>query len=223
MSGKETDFSQELVSAFRNSFPIENLRPLLVSDDPAILSLGSYIIYELGPKARCLIDDIVPHLGNSDPQIRGTAIIVLKECATKFDAFALGKVIKLLDDPDPFVQRIAMFFVQSCERAMLDVGVLKTAEMYPGTIFEELPNYLGKTIFRLRRARPVSVEILRELLSDESPVANRFGVGLATRPRLVVDESFIALAAQVDDKECRNVLKWSRERPCLPYAEAMKL
>ncbi|MCP5087959.1 MAG: hypothetical protein GY952_14290 [Rhodobacteraceae bacterium] len=223
MSGKDSDFCQELCSAFWNGFPMENLRPLLVSTDPEILSLGSYIIYELGAKARCLLDDIVPHLDNEDAEIRANAIIALGECATKFDKSAIGKIIEMLDDPDSFVQRIAMRFVQSCDRGMLNVGIFQAAKMNPGTVFEELPGYLGETFFHIYQPVPISAEILENLLSHESPVAKRFGVGLATRPRLIVDESFIDLAAQIEEEECCNIVAWARERPCLIYAETMKL
>jgi len=224
MSGEDTDFSQELWAAFANGFPIDNLKPLLTSTDQKILGLGAYLIYELGAKARPLLDDIVPLLKNSDPQIRGSAIIAIEECATKFDTHALGKVMESLNDPDPFVQRITMRFIQSCERNVLEVGIRKAAEMNPGTIFEELPGYLSKTVFCFRRLVPVSAEILESLLTHEDPVANRFGVGLATRPRLIVDVNFVTLASQLEDKECRNLVNWAMERPCrLTYAESMKL
>ena len=91
MTGKETEFSEELCSAFWNGFPNENLRPMLVSNNPEILSLAAYLIYELGAKVRCLLDDIIPLLGNEDPQIRASAVIALGECATKFDTIALGR------------------------------------------------------------------------------------------------------------------------------------
>jgi hypothetical protein len=223
MSGKDSDFSQELWSAFENGFPIENLRPLLVSDDQKVLGLGTYLIYELGEKVRCLLEDIVPLLGNENPQIRGDAVIALGECATKFDTLALGKIIELLADTDPFVQRIVMRFIQSCERNMLNVGVFKAAEMNPNTTFSELPKYLTETIFHLRSDAPVSAQTLEKLLSHSNPIAIRFGVGLATRPRQIVDETFIDMAIHIEDEECRNVLKWSQERPCLTYAENMKL
>ena len=219
MSGKGSDFSQELCSAFWKGFPIENLRPLILAKDPDILSLGAYLIYELGAKVRPLIDDIIPLLDNSEPEIRANAIIALEECATKFDNFALGKIIELLGDPDSFVQRIAMRFVQSCERSLLQAGVLNAARRNPDTIFDMIPIAL----FRRGRSVPVSADTLRMLLSHSHPVAQRFGVGLATRPRQIVDEGFIDLAEQIEDRECRNLVRWARERPCLTYFETLRL
>lgn len=223
MAGEKTDFSQELWAAFRSGFPIENLRPFLVSGNQEVVSLGSYLIYELGATARCLLDDIVPLLKNDDPQVRGSTIVALGECATKFDFLALGKVIEMLNDHEPFVQRITMRFIQSCERSMLNVGVVEAAKMNPSTVFSDFPSYLGNSALGLGRVIPISAENLRKLLSHTDLVANRFGVALATRPRMIVDEAFISLATKVDDEECQNIVKWSRERPCLTYAEIMKL
>jgi len=210
LSGKNTDFHQELLSAFYSGFPMENLRPLLVSGDPEILGLGSYLIYELGPRARSLLDVIVPLLNNESPRVRADAIIALQECATRFDTQALGRIIELLNDIDPFVQRIAMRFVQACEHGMLLSGVITAADSNPGTIFAELPGYLIQKVFYSYISVPVSADTLERLLSHADPDAVRFGVGLATRPREFVDETFIDMAAHIEDEECRNVLESAR-------------
>lgn len=223
LAGTDQDFSQELLAAFQNRFPIDYLRLLLRSEKPETLGLGSYLIYELGAKARGLLEDIVPLLSNRDPQIRGDAINALKDCMTKFDALALGKVLEKLADPDPFVQRTAMRFVQSCEQSLLVTGVFRAAEMNPGTVFEELPGFITKTTFSLRRSVPVTSHTLVRLLRHQSPVARRFGAALATRPRFIVDETYLDLASDMDEKECRNLVAWARERPCLSHAETRKL
>lgn len=224
LAGTKTDYSQELWSAFRNGFPIENLRPLLVSKNPEVTDLGAYLIYELGADVRCLLTDIVPLLDNADPQIRGSAVIALQECATKFDTTALGKVIELLDDPDPFVHRIVMRFIQYCEVGMLIAGVNEAAVTQKGTIFEQFPRIIGS--FFSRRANQSSTglaDVIDRLLRHENPVANRLGVGLATRPRLVADENLIDLAECVAEEECRNIVKWARKRAPKVYAITMRL
>lgn len=224
MTGKVTEFSQELCLAFWNGFPIENLRPMLVSSNPEILSLAAYLIYELGAKVRCLLDDIVPLLDHEDPQIRTSAVIALGKCATKFDTIALGKVIELLDDPDPFVHRIVMRFIQYCEVGMLIAGINEAAATKKGTVFEQFPRVISS--FFSRRANRSSSglpNILKWLLSHENPIANRLGVGLATRPRLIADENLIDLAERVEEEECRNVVKWARKGAYLVYAETLRL
>ncbi len=52
MSGKDSGFAPDLWRAVRNGVPIENLRPLLVSNNQEIVALGSYLIYELDVQAR---------------------------------------------------------------------------------------------------------------------------------------------------------------------------
>ncbi|WP_233270509.1 hypothetical protein [Chachezhania sediminis] len=207
VSGSEDDYSQELNSAFHNGFPIEHLKPLLTSKNIEIQGLGSHLAYELGPKVRPLLEEIVPLLESERPQIRSDAIIILLDCATRFDAEPLGKVFCLLDDPDPFVQRGAMRFVQHCERAELNVGINAAARLCPGTVFEDFPRFLGKDFYNYR---PISRAILRQLLLHESVVAKRLAVGLASRPRQVVDKTFLDLVSEATEEECQNVLLWAR-------------
>jgi hypothetical protein len=220
MAGDERCFGQELYGAFRKGFPIENLRPMLRSSDPEILGFGSYLVYELGARARGVIDDIVPLLESEYPQVRSDAMIALMGCATRFEGTALGKIICLLDDPDPFVQRGAMRFVQNCEDSQLAAGVFHASRHNPGTVFEDLPPFLG---MKWPGHGNISVKGMAKLLSHESPVAKRFGVGLAARPRMVVDDSLLEIAYKYDDEECRCVLDNARSRPTPVGAVVMRL
>jgi len=89
---------------------------------------------------------------------------------------------------------------------MLISGVVSAGNSNPGTIFAELPDHLIQTVFRWHKQVPVSADNLEILLSHDNPVAVRLGVGLATRPRQIVDETFIEMATHIKDEECRNVL-----------------
>lgn len=220
LSGDERCFGQELYGAFRRGFPIENLRPLLRSSEPETLGLGSYLVYELGGRARGVIDDIVPLLESEYPQVRSNAIIALMGCATRFEGTALGNVISLLDDPEPFVQRGAMRFVQNCEDSQLHAGVFHAARLNPGTVFEDFPSFLG---MKWPDHGNISAKSMAKLLSHESPIVKRFGVGLAARPRKVVDEGLLEIAYQYDDEECRLVLDSARSRPTPVGAVVMRL
>jgi len=222
LSGSEQDFSQELWKAFLNGFPMDNLQKLLRSEEAEVLNLGVYLVYELGARARCLIDDIVPILNNDDAQNRGSVIIALQECVTKFDEVVLGKLVEGLADYDPFVQRMAMGFVQSCDRGLLDIGVHKAANDNPNSVFSEFPECLVKRIFRMYRVMPISKEVLVKLASHENPIANRFGAGLAARPRMIVDEGFLDLI-NPDDEECRSLAASARQQMSSTYAEVMRL
>ena len=211
LTGEEYEFSQELCEAFWNGFPVENLRPLLASPSLRVQALGSYLVYELGGKARPLLDDIVSNLEHSDAQIRADAINCLADCVTKFDTDLAGRLVLMLADEDPFVQRIAMKFVQYCDRSVLNAGVLNAAKTASDTVFKEFPRCIGERPIGAWSALPVCVNSLARLTHHESPIARRFGVALAARPRLIVDETFLDIAAVVADDGCDVFIEAARQ------------
>ena len=134
------------------------------------------------------------------------------------------KVIELLDDPDPFVHRIVMRFIQYVEVDMLIAGINEAAVTKKGTVFEQFPRVISNFFSRRANQSPSGLpNLLEGLLSHENPITNRLGVGLATRPRLIADENLIDLAERVEEEECRNVVKWARKSAYLVYAKTLRL
>jgi len=201
-------FTQELYSAFYNGFPIENLRPLLASTNKETQSLGVYLVYELGERLYPLVAEITDLLENESPSFRFDAIIALTECTTKDDAAALGQVIFCFDDHDTFVHRGVIQFVQKAKQWQLRLGVNEAARLRPDGVFGELP----KILFATTRSGCVPwVDKIKTFLNHSDPIARRFGVALALRPRSIVDWNLLDLAEVVDEEECQNKIKWARE------------
>ncbi|MGL4491078.1 MAG: hypothetical protein ACRCU5_16685 [Rhizobiaceae bacterium] len=197
-SNGEAGFSQELYSAFRSGYPIENLRPLLTSTVPRIVSLGSYLVYELGGRAIELVHEIEVLLDNENPQVRSDAMIALEDCAVKIEnAPVLGKIMLLLDDPDGFVQGQAMAFTSRCRYWQLQFGLAEAKKMRPDSVFAKLHKLSYSDLDQ---------QLIKTLMDHPDPVARRFGVGLALRPRRVIDFGLVEIAQEWDDFEARKLI-----------------
>lgn len=208
-------YGADLYSAFCSGFPIENLRPLLTSPLPRTRSLGCYLAYELGWPVHPFVPELTDLLNDPHPQNRSDTMIALRACTTRDDGEALGHVLLRLGDEDPFVQRGAMRFVQLCQRWQLRLALKNAANADPPSIFGELQH--------VAQWRPITKDLIECLLAHPDKIAKRLGVGLAARPRLIVDETFLDIAANYDDAECANIVKWARERPLPIYAELRRL
>jgi hypothetical protein len=203
--GYKGEFSQELYSAFCSGYPIENLQPLLTSNSINAVRTGAYLVYELGGLARPLVREIEALLDNPEPQIKSDAIIALRDCATtKANASALGKIILLLGDADSFVQRGVMAFVHACRLSQLELGTAEANKISPDSVFGVLAEAIK---------RPVSRDTIKALIEHPEPIAKRFGVGLAARPRDVVDLDFLKIAESWNDAEALEFLGFVWKHP----------
>ncbi len=143
-SGDDTGVdSQELYGAFRNGLSIENLRPLLISEYPTARAYGAYQIYELEWLCHSLVPEITKLLSDSNPQIRSDVVKSLRNCTTPNDANALGRLLLLLSDPEPFVQRAAIDFLKYSQRWQLNVAINAAVDVATDEIYEEFPRILG--------------------------------------------------------------------------------
>ena len=202
-------FTQELLSAFYKGFPIENLRTLLASENKETKSLAVYLVYELGDRLHPLISEITELLEHESPSYRFDAIIALTECTTKNDAAALGQIVLRFDDCDTFVHRGVMQFVQVAKGWQLRLGVQESARQKPEGVFADLPKILFSTT---PSGRVPLAEKIKAFLGHSEPVARRFGVALALRPRFILDWNLLDLAELIDEEECQHMIQWARER-----------
>ena len=190
--------SNNLLSAFHQGHPIEKLRPLLQSQSEPVLSTAAFLATELGWVVHPFVAEIVNLLDQPGAGIRFDAIQTLSRCTTPDDGWALGRVLQLLDDPDDFVRGGAMWFIRVSSRWQLKAALDNVARQRPDTVFSELRNmYFGC-------ARQISADTIGAFIKHPHPVARRIGVGLAARPRLIVDETLLSIAEASEDEEIRD-------------------
>ncbi len=210
-------YSKELYGAFLNGFPLENLRRLLLCDNYEAVTTGAYLVYELGWLVHPLVREIEGLLDHEDSQVRFDAIYALGECTTPSDGNALGRVLLLLDDPTPFVQRGVIMFIRSSDYWQLSIAVRVAAKMRPGTAFATV------IATSIRGGRIFDSAKLKVLVSHKDPVVRRFAAGMATRPRLIVDEDFLDIAAACNDEEGIHAIDWARQKALPTYATQARL
>lgn len=209
VSGDDTGVdSQELWAAFTRDLAIEKLRPLLTSEHKLTRSYGAYLAYELGWQCYPLIGELTTLLTDPCPQNRSDAAVALTGCTTFKDGHALGRILLLLEDPDPFVQRAGMDFIKSCERRRLNVAINEAATIASDEIFKEFPRILGRPFTNYAKITKARV---RHLVEHPHPVAQRFGAGLAVRPRLVIDDGLIELAGSSNDPGAKRVVEHAKK------------
>ncbi|MCI5075540.1 hypothetical protein [Oricola sp.] len=212
--GGDYDLLWSLIGAVRNGFPVENLRPLLVSENPRITATAAYLAYELGSDMRPVLDDLVPLADHPGAQWRSDIIIAMTDCVGPDNLDALSRIMLAFDDPEPFVHRAAMNFVIGAESLTLVHAVGEAAARFPGSPFETiLSMLLGKRTRLDTRSLRMTDARLKQFIDHDEPVVRRFGVGLAARPTYVVDIGRLEIARGCRDEEGLRVIDFTMHRP----------
>jgi hypothetical protein len=192
----------ELCGAFQKGFPIENLRRLLVSEDDRVSSGAAFLANELGKMMRPFIDELVALASHTDAQARSDVLYALSHCAGPADLDALSRIMLAFDDPEPFVHRSAMMFVIMADDRSLASAITEAARRFPGSPFERILSILLGRRDRLYLPwEQIDAAKLSEFINCEEAVVRRFGVGLAARPKPVVDVGFLEIARVCGDTE----------------------
>lgn len=206
------EVANELLSAFWNGYPLENLRRLLV---PATIGSAAFIAAELGQKIRPLLKEVAALTAHESVRVRMDAIIAISHCATWEDGWAVAKIVAALGDSHERVRWMASSAVRYIESSPLTAGLKYLHSKDPDSVLGSL-NRAFVTIERHRKSAGAALE---QLLRHDDPIARRFGAAVAVRPRLFIDPAFVALAASVGDEEILKVVREATELPLPPWAD----
>ncbi|MER8404124.1 hypothetical protein [Mesorhizobium sp. M1307] len=198
----EGNLANDLLSEFKKGFPIENLRPLLVSSNIHTQSVAAFITVEIGFRRRfklnCVVAEIADLLDSKASRTRFDVIEALGDCTTPADGAILGRVMLRLDDEHAGVRWKVVQFICFAERWQLQLAVENAAALRPDSAFTTLVNAYGHYIMP-------SAKDLPRLLANPDAVLRRFAAAVAIRPREVIVERFVAMAEQSDDAEIRQI------------------
>lgn len=208
IAGDDSDFTDLLQQELQNGAPVQEIGRLIRSENENAKGLGAYIAYEM-IDPRPIYKDVATLLDHPIAQLRADAINTLVDCLTEYEAEILGKILLLLDDPNPFIHRQVICFIQLISRRTLNVAVNAAADAKPNSDFELLPKFVGKPKTNFKKITKLTI---RKLVEHPNPILQRFGVALAVRPREIVDREFLEVANIVGQAECQNALKWTGER-----------
>jgi hypothetical protein len=107
-SAERARLANDLLREYRRGYPVENLRPLLRSQQENQVSTGVWIASELGTRGKPLLDDVVPLLKHPAKKVRFCAL----DCVLVWSGPANGRdfasAVALIDDPERAVRWKAM-------------------------------------------------------------------------------------------------------------------
>lgn len=202
------ELGNALLSEFKKGFPIENLRPLLVSSNVHTQATAAFITAEMGFrlsfKLNCVVAEVTDLLDSKNSRTRFDAIEALGNCTTPADGTLLGRIMLRLDDEHAGVRWKVAQFICFAQRWQLRLAVENAAALRPGSAFEILASAHGQYLM------PTAKKV-RWLLDHPDALVRRFGAAVAVRPREVVDERFVALAEHSGDAEVREIAASCRQ------------
>lgn len=114
--------SNDLLKEFFRGYPLENLLPLLRSEDDEVVRSGAFIAGELGEKARPLLAELVRLLGHQDGWVRSDMLTAVGLAATSGDGEALAQAIALVNHSDGGTRSKALDLLTWLDRARLAVA-----------------------------------------------------------------------------------------------------
>lgn len=203
--------ANDLLVEFSRGYPIENLKSLINSELLSAQSTASFIATELWLKSAPLLEDLAKLLNHPTARTRYDTLETLWKCATYKDGWAIAAVLRHLEDPWPGVRHGAIDAIRLADRKALLSGFNHLKAEYPKTSYAKF----GKAFLMAERGNN---EVLKSLLTDNDPVARRFAVGLAARPRLVVDDSRLQLAMESSDAEITKYADAAKSHVLPPWS-----
>lgn len=208
--------ANDLLREFHRGHPIEHLKLLIYSDLRSARSTAAFIAEELFHRAAPLLKDIATLLDHPSPRARYDALSALWKCATYNDGWAIAAALRCLEDSWPGVRKGAMDAVRLANREALLAGfkTLKSQDSTSGYA------RFGRAFLKAERG---DNGVIEGLLSDPSPVVRRFAVGLAARPRLVVDQTRLNLASSSSEQDLAEYAAEAGDFVLPPWSSLLSL
>lgn len=124
------DLTNRLLREFHRGYPLENLRPLLHSDNERLVNTGIWIASELGEKGHSLLNDVSALLKHPIKRVRYFALDCILLWAKGSNKSELASAVALLDDNESAVRWKAMDFLShaSDEQLRAALEYLNSAE-----------------------------------------------------------------------------------------------
>jgi hypothetical protein len=118
-SSEVGDLTNELLREFQRGYSLENLRPLLHSENERLLNTGIWIASELGEKGKPLLSDVSPLLSHPARRVRYFAIDCILLWAGPSNGRELALAVTLMEDNDSAVRWKAIDFLSRASREQL--------------------------------------------------------------------------------------------------------
>ncbi|MFD1986545.1 hypothetical protein ACFSOZ_29325 [Mesorhizobium newzealandense] len=188
--GLANDFLGEL----GKSVPLESLRLLLTSANARTRAAGAFLATFQNQNISSMVGELAALLGDSNPCTRYDAVECILRCSTRNDGDYLAQALFALEDQHDGVRTGAVMFVRFAKDWQLKLARQHAALLRPQTPFSEIADISGQW-------RDDASGMIRAMLDHSEPVVRRYGIGLASRARLVVVDAFVEWAQASADPE----------------------
>lgn len=164
----------QLLDEYHRGYPLDNLRPLLRSEDERLVDTGIWIASELGKKGKPLLSDVVPLLRHPRKRVRFFAFDCILLWAGSANKSELASAVCALNDSESIVRRRAMWFLSRASHEQLEAALAYFEPAEPHSIHVPPLQWL----LSHRAADPA--EVIATLKSD-NPLIRKYGAAAATR------------------------------------------
>ncbi|WP_137933960.1 HEAT repeat domain-containing protein [Mesorhizobium comanense] len=174
--------------------PLEALRQLLTSADPRTQSTGAFLATFQNQNISAMVGDLAALLRHKNPQTRFDAVESILRCSTRDHGRYLAEALFALDDEDHGVRMGAIQFVRFAKDWQLKLARRHAASLRPHTPFSTIADLT-------KEWHEDTSGMIRAMLDHAEPMVRRYGLGLASRARLMVVDAFVEWAQASSDAE----------------------
>lgn len=186
--------ASDLLGELGKTVPLESLRLLLTSASARTRAAGVFLATFQNQNIRSMVGELAALLGDDSPRIRFDAVECILRCSTRNDGDHLAQALFALDDEHEGVRMGAVQFVRFAKDWQLKLARQHAALLRPQTAFLAIADISEQW-------RDVASNMIRAMLDHSEPVVRRYGLGLASRARLVVVDAFVEWAQASADPE----------------------
>jgi len=185
-----------LLREYHRGYPLENLLPLLQSDDERLVNTGMFISSELGMKGKPLLNDVFPHLKDTDKWVKHETLDCILMWAEPSNKLELGSGVGVLDDDEPANRWSAMNYLARLSQEQLQGALSYWEATDPGSVHSHGLRWLLSS----DAANP---ERVIAALQDKHRLKRMYGVVAAARMSKGDREPLI-YASKIDDPDVKN-------------------
>jgi hypothetical protein len=190
LRGQNGAAANELVGELCRGYPVVNLRPLIHSDQDAVVKSVAWILSELGDLAAALMPEIGVLLGHPARYVRFFALEAVLNAARETDGAIIAKAVQLIGDSDSVVRWKAMTLLAWARRGQL----LASVPFLRGAVKD-------RVVWLSEPEAPENVlDEARQLLKHGDAASRLFGAAAAVRLH-AQDGGLIDLALASFDQE----------------------
>lgn len=186
--------ANDFLGELGRTVPLESLRLLLTSPHARTRATGAFLATFQNQNISSMVGELAGLLADDNPRTRFDAVEGILRCSARDHGSYLAQALFALDDEHRGVRVGAIQFVCFAKDWQLKFARRHAASLRPKTPFSAIAEISDEW-------RDDAPGLIRAMLDHAEPVVRRYGLGLASRARLVVVDAFVGWAKASADPE----------------------